>query len=94
MASAQNTPEAAPSGRQRKASGPLLPWRDWVYLLSLLVPLIDYDLFLKLMLISGRPGTPGMLQTLGLMRSDLLFNLGYAALCIGLFAVAHRGPLR
>ncbi len=62
--------------------------------MTLLIPLVDYNLFLKLILISEQPGTPGMLQTLGLMRSDLLFNLGYAVLWIGLFAVARRGLLR
>lgn len=92
MTSERNIPETSPG--QRKPSGPLLPRRDWIYLLSLLIPLVDYNLFLKLTLISAQPGTPGILRTLGLMRSDLLFNLGYAALCIGLFAVARRGPFR
>ncbi len=92
MTSERKIPETSAS--QRESSGSLLVWRDWVYLLSLLVPLINYNLFLKLTLISAQPGTPGILRTLGLMRSDLLFNLGYAALCIGLFAVARRGPIR
>ncbi len=92
MTSNRKTPETSTGPRNPSES--LLPWRDWVYLLSLLVPLVNYNLFLKLIRISAQPGTPGTLQTLGLMRSDLLFNLGYAALWIGLFAVARRGPFR
>ena len=33
-------------------------------------------------------------MVLGLMRSDVFFNLGYALLWVGLFAVAGGGLLR
>jgi lipoteichoic acid synthase len=39
-------------------------------------------------------GAGGFLETLSLMRSDLLFNAGYAILWVGLFAVVRRGVLR
>lgn len=74
--------------------GTLLNCREWVYLLSLLVPLIAYDLSLKAYAVSSLPGERGLLQTLGLMRSDALFDLGYALFWVGLFAVARRGVSR
>jgi lipoteichoic acid synthase len=37
---------------------------------------------------------PGLTESLGLMRSDLLFSLGYALLWIGLFAMARKGLSR
>jgi lipoteichoic acid synthase len=72
----------------------LLSRRDWVYLLSLLVPFVLYNLALKAYAVASQPGAAGLTQTLGLMRSDIFFNLGYALFWIGLFAVARRGPLR
>src|SRR5215212_2861529 len=69
----------------------LLSRRDWVYLLSLLVPLVAYDLTLKGLLVVVWPEDPGFLGGLDLMRSDLLFCLGYVTLWIGLFASARRG---
>jgi lipoteichoic acid synthase len=73
----------------------LLSRRDWVYLLSLLVPLVVYNLALKASDIASRPGEhPGIAQTLGLMSSDLFFNLGYVLLWVGLFTVARTGLLR
>ncbi len=78
----------------QEASRSLLSRRDWVYLLSLLVPFILYDLVLKGALVFSRPEDPGFWGALGLMRSDLLFNLGYALLWIGLFAIARRGASR
>jgi lipoteichoic acid synthase len=74
--------------------GALLDRRDWVYLLSLLVPLVAYDLALKAYAVSSLPGERGLSLTFGLMRSDAFFDLGYALLWIGLFAVARRGFLR
>jgi len=68
--------------------------RDWVYLLSLLVPLVAYDLTLKAYAVSSLPGERGLSRTFDLMRSDAFFDLGYALLWIGLFAVARRGFLR
>jgi lipoteichoic acid synthase len=74
--------------------GTLLNRREWVYLLSLLVPLVAYDLALKAYAVSSLPGERGLSRTLALMRSDAFFDLGYALLWIGLFAVARRGFLR
>src|SRR5215210_6944277 len=80
---------------RRNILGPLyvlLGRRDWVYLLSLLVPLFVYNLVLKA---SSVASIPGLAPTFDLMRSDLFFNLGYAFFWIGLFAaVRDKGPLR
>src|SRR5918997_138329 len=65
----------------------LLDRRDWVYLLSILVPLFVYNLALKA---SSVASIPGLAPNFDLMRSDLFFNLGYALFWIGLFA-AVRG---
>jgi lipoteichoic acid synthase len=75
-------------------SGFLLSWRDWVYVLALLAPLILYNLSLKALRVASFPGTLGPGETLGLMRSDLLFNLGYALFWVGLFAFARGGVAR
>jgi len=65
--------------------------RDWVYLLSLLIPLVAYDLALKVVgLASEYPGS-GLWDTLRLLRSELLFDAGYVLVWIGLFAGARRG---
>ena len=69
----------------------LLTRGDWVYLASLLVPLIIYNVALKVIRIITRPDPPGLLGFLDQVRSDLLFNLGFAALWIGIFAVARGG---
>ena len=79
--------------RVRDRSVTLLGGRDWVYLLSLLVPLLAYEIALKVInLVSEYPAS-GVWAALRLLRSDLLFDLGYALLCIGLLA-ASRGMLR
>jgi lipoteichoic acid synthase len=77
----------------------LLSRRDWAYLLSLLVPFVVYNLTLKASslasIILSLPSMGWMFAgTLDLMRSDILFNLGYALVWIGIFAAAPRGPLR
>ncbi|QIN81033.1 sulfatase-like hydrolase/transferase (plasmid) [Rubrobacter marinus] len=72
----------------------LLTRREWAYLLALLVPFAVYDLALKVSLIASRPEDAGLTGALGLLRSDLLFTLGFALLWIGLFAVARKGLLR
>jgi len=72
----------------------LLSGRDWIYLLALLVPLIVYDLVLKGIRIHSEEEHAGLARVFELIRSDLLFNLGYALLWIGLFALARRGLLR
>ena len=77
----------------------LLSRRDWAYVLSLLLPFVVYDLVLKASLVkaavvfSGREAS-GIMEGLGLMRSDLLFSLAYVLLWVGLFAMARKGTLR
>ena len=72
----------------------LLSSRDWVYSLSLLAPFVAYNLILKFLDVTSRPDHTGPGETLKLMLSDIFFNLGYAALLLGLFAVARRGSAR
>jgi hypothetical protein len=57
-------------------------------------PLVVYNLALKLVRIFSLNEQVGAFEVFGLIRSDLLFNLGYALLWIGLFALTRRGPLR
>ena len=74
--------------------GVFLSRRDWVYLLSLLIPLVVYNLALKA---SSVASVPGLTPTFDLVRSDVFFNLGYVMFWIGLFTAARsssRGPLR
>jgi lipoteichoic acid synthase len=71
----------------------LLDWRDWVYVLSLLVPLVAYELALKVIALVSEYPDSGVWGAMRLLRSDLLFDLGYALVWIGLFAVS-RGILR
>ena len=74
---------------------PLLSRRDWVYSLSLLVPLFVYNLALKALDVASRSGDLELSATLESMRSDTFFNLGYASLWIGLFVVTRGGgPVR
>jgi lipoteichoic acid synthase len=79
--------------RVRNRSIALLGWRDWVYVLSLLVPLVAYELILKLVTLVSEYPDSGVWEALRLLRSDLLFDLGYALVWIGLFA-ASREMLR
>ena len=72
----------------------LLDRRDWVYLLSLLVPLVAYDLALKVVGLASEQSVFGIWDTLRLLRSELLFHAGYVLVWIGLFAVARRGITR
>jgi lipoteichoic acid synthase len=73
----------------------MLDRREWVYLLSLLVPFVVYTLALRAYEIASQPGDlGGLTQALDLMRSDVFFDLGYALFWIGLFAVARRRSLR
>lgn len=65
--------------------------RDRIYLLALLLPFVAYDLTLKAIRVASLPDEHGLLGSLELMRSDLLFDAGYALLWIGLFAVAREG---
>jgi arylsulfatase A-like enzyme len=70
----------------------LLIRQDWIYVLSLLVPLFVYNVALKVVRVATQFEAPGPLGFLDEVRSDLLFNLGYAVLWIGIFAVV-RGPI-
>ncbi len=72
----------------------MLSGRDWLYLLSLLVPLVVYNLTLKIVRISSHTEAGGFFDSLGLIRSDLLFNLGYVSLWIGLFALTKQSLSR
>jgi len=64
-------------------------------LLSLLIPFVVYSLALRAYEIASQPGDHGKLaQVLDLMWSDVFFNLGFALLWIGLFAVVWRRSLR
>src|SRR5215212_1042528 len=68
--------------------------RDWIYMLTLLVPLVVYNLTLKVIRIYVEEEHASLLDVLALIKSDLLFNLGYALLWIGLFALVRRAVLR
>ena len=68
--------------------------RDRAYLLALLLPLVVYNLSLKAISITSQNDAPGLVGTLDLMRSDILFNLGYAVFWTGVFAVLRRGLAR
>ncbi len=79
----------------------LLSRQDWVYVLSLLVPFVVYNLALKALILSSRNaeavgefGVPTLRLLAYGMWSDVFFVLGYALLWIGLFAAARKGPLR
>lgn len=80
--------------RRRQPRPALLDARARIYLLALLVPLFAYDLALKLARIQARPGELGPLATLQLLRSDIMFDLGYALVWVGLFIVARRAVSR
>jgi lipoteichoic acid synthase len=70
--------------------------RDRVYLLSLLIPFIAYNLALKAASVLSWPGEQGPFAAggLDLMQSDIFFNLGYALLWVALFGMVRKGPMR
>jgi lipoteichoic acid synthase len=72
----------------------ILSGRDWVYLSSLLVPLVVYNLVLKGIRIHSQEGLPGGFAAFAYIRSDLLFNLGYAFLWVGLFVLTRQSRFR
>jgi len=84
----ENHKRLAPSARS------ILSPREWVYLGSLLVPLVIYNLVLKGIRIRSQDEVFGVLAALDLVRSDLLFNLGFAFLWVGLFALTRRSRWR
>jgi phosphoglycerol transferase MdoB-like AlkP superfamily enzyme len=63
-------------------------------MLSLLLPLVVYNILLKVLRIFSQEEVPGALGFLDQVRSDLLFNLGYVALWVGLFTVFRKGAPR
>lgn len=72
----------------------LLARQDWVYLLSLLLPLFVYNVGLKVARVLTQLSVPGPLGFADQLRSDVFFNLGYVTLWIGIFAVFRGGILR
>ena len=72
----------------------LLSLRDWVYLLSLLIPFVVYNLALKALDVVSLPGNHSLGEALKLIQSDIFFSIGYVLLWIGLFAAVKRGPVR
>jgi lipoteichoic acid synthase len=72
----------------------ILSGRDWVYLSGLLVPLVVYNLVLKGIRIHSQEELQGGIAAFSLMRSDLLFNLGYVFIWVGLFALTRQSRLR
>jgi lipoteichoic acid synthase len=72
----------------------LLIREDWIYLLSLLTLVLVYNVALKVVRIVTQFEVPGLLGFLDQIRSDLLFNLGYAAVWVGVFAVVRGGVPR
>ncbi|CAN5752470.1 hypothetical protein BH20ACT11_BH20ACT11_10230 [soil metagenome] len=63
-------------------------------MLSLLLPLVVYNILLKVLRVFSQDEVPGALGFLDQVRSDLLFNLGYVALWVGLFTVFRKGSPR
>lgn len=71
---------------QQQRTGFILDRYDWLYLMLLLVPIFLYELSLKAVRIATLPEPVGLLGMVALMRSDLLFDLGFGLFWIGLFA--------
>ena len=72
----------------------LLIREDWIYLLSLLIPLFIYNVALKVVRVATQLDVPGPLGFVDQIRSEVFFNLGYALFWIGLFAVTRRTVAR
>lgn len=66
-----------------------LGWREWAYLLSILLPLALYDVLLKVLRLRVDGGVTGIIEVIGQLRPELLFQAGYALLWVGIFAVAR-----
>jgi arylsulfatase A-like enzyme len=88
LMASQNHKRLAPSARS------ILSGREWVYLGSLLVPMVIYNLVLKGIRIRSQDEVIGVFGVLDLMRSDVLFSLGFAFLWVGLFAVTRESRWR
>jgi phosphoglycerol transferase MdoB-like AlkP superfamily enzyme len=72
----------------------VLSGRDWAYLGALLVPLAIFVVVTKSLTIATKETDLGFFGTLNLVRSDVLFMVGYAVLWVGLFALARTGLAR
>lgn len=72
----------------------ILIWEDWIYLLSLLIPLFVYNVGLKISRIVTQLDVPGPVGFVDQLRSEVFFNLGYAALWVGVFAIFRGGVSR
>jgi arylsulfatase A-like enzyme len=72
----------------------ILSGREWLYLGSLLVPMVIYNLVLKGIRIRSQDDVFGVFGVLDLMRSDALFSLGFAFLWVGLFALTRESRWR
>jgi len=72
----------------------ILSGREWTYLGILLVPLVVYNLVLKGIRIGSQDDVSGVFGVLDLMRSDVLFNLGFVFLWVGLFALSRESRWR
>src|SRR3954468_21439631 len=83
-----NHKRLAPSARS------ILSGRERVYLASMLVPLVIYNLVLKGIRIRSQDEGSGVFAALDLIRSDLLFNLGFVFLWVGLFALTRESRWR
>src|SRR3954451_11925776 len=83
-----NHKRLAPSARS------ILSGREWVYLGSLLVPLVIYNLVLKGIRIRSEDEVFGVFAVLDLIRSDVLFNVGFVFLWVGLFALSRESRWR
>ncbi len=74
------------SNKQRLRRLALLSGQEWVYLLSLLVPLVAYNITVRVLGLAALGENQGLLpDSLSLLRSEVLFNLGYVVLWVGLF---------
>ena len=71
----------------------LLSPRDWLYSLSLLIPLSLYNLSTKLQHIIELEAV-GLLEGVHLLRSNFFFSLGFSLWWIGMLAIGRRGPVR
>ncbi len=80
--------------RPASSARSVLSGRDLVYLGSLLVPMLVYGLVLKSIRIRSQDETFGVFGVLDLMRSDVLFGLGFVLLWVGLFALAGKSRWR
>ena len=64
------------------------------YSLSLLIPLVAYNLALKIIRIAAGSGNTGLSELWSLIRSDLFLNLGFSLFWMGAVAIAWRTRLR